>query len=264
VGDLAAFLDLPDRTCKPRRRGLTHVLDKGMSIDHVEGLVAQAGDLMDVAKVGWGIAYLDRQLALRIEVYRSAGILVCLGGTLLEIAVQQGRFDELRRWAQRCGIDAVEVSNGLGGMTPRTKRGLVRALAADFTVLAEAGSKDASTPVVSAMWLAEMEDDLAAGARWVIAEGRESGTVGLYRSDGTVREELVDAIASRICVERIIFETPQKSQQAWFIRRFGPDVNLGNVPPDEVLPLETLRVGLRADTADLAMPASRLTADALG
>ncbi|MDB5068864.1 MAG: hypothetical protein JWM18_5298 [Chloroflexi bacterium] len=264
MGNLPAFLDLPGRARKPRRRGVTHVLDKGMSIPDVEGMLAQAGDLIDVVKVGWGVAYLDRQLDLRLHVYRRAGILVSLGGTLLEIAVQQDRLDELRRWALRCGIGAVEVSNGLGGLAPGTKTALVSSLAADFTVLAEVGSKDASTPVVAAAWLAEMADDLSAGARWVIAEGRESGTVGLYRADGTVREELVDAIVSRICVERIIFEAPQKSQQAWFIQRFGPDVNLGNVPPDEVMSLETLRVGLRADTADLAMPAPALTAEALG
>jgi phosphosulfolactate synthase len=126
---------------------------------------------------------------------------------------------------------------------------LVRELSTDFVVLAETGAKDGHAPVVTEHWLTELAADLAGGARWVIAEGRESGTVGLYTDDGGVREELVDAIADRIPVERVIFEAPRKAQQAWFVRRFGPDVNLGNIPPDEVLPLETLRLGLRADTA---------------
>lgn len=262
--DLPSFLDLGTRSQKPRRSGVTHVLDKGTSIDHVEGLLAQAGDLIDVVKVGWGIGYVDRLLSERVRLYRGAGIIVTLGGTLLEIAFQQGRLDDLCRWAQGCGIDALEVSNGLGAMGPRTKRRLIEMLATDFIVLAEAGSKDGSAPVIPAQWLVEMEEDLGAGARWVIAEGRESGTVGLYRADGSIRDDLVDALASRVCVERIIFEAPQKAQQAWFIRRFGANVNLGNVAPDEVLPLETLRIGLRADTAELAIPAALVPAQALG
>jgi phosphosulfolactate synthase len=174
---------------------------------------------------------------------------VCLGGTLLEVAAAQGRLDEFRRWATEIGVDSVEVSNGLQALSPARKVELVRTLAADFVVFAEAGVKDGHAPVVAESWLAEMEADLAAGADWVIAEGRESGTVGLYHDDGRVRDELVYSIAARIPVERVIFEAPKKAQQTWFVRRFGADVNLGNVPLDEALPLETLRLGLRADTA---------------
>ena len=243
------FLDLPARPPKPRRLGLTHVLDKGMTTPVLEALLVQAGDLIDVVKIGWGIGYVDPTLKERVALCHSAGIVVSLGGTLLEVAVAQGRLAELRRWAEHLGLDAVEVSNGLRGLTREEKAALVRELADDFIVLAEVGAKAGDVPVVAAQWLAEMEGDLAAGARWVIAEGRESGTVGLYHANGSVREDLVGVLASSLGLEQVIFEAPQKSQQAWFIRHLGPNANLGNIAPEELLPLETLRLGLRADTA---------------
>jgi phosphosulfolactate synthase len=247
--DCPNFLDLPFRDDKPRRQGVTHVLDKGMTTAEVEARLAQAGHLVDVLKIGWGIAYVDPTIKERVALCHAADIVVCLGGTLLEVAVAQGRVDELWRWAADVGVDAVEVSDGLQAMTSARKTELVRSLCVDFTVLAETGAKDGHAPVVTEQWLTEMEADLAAGADWVIAEGRESGTVGLYHEDGSVRTDLVEAIATRLPVDRVIFEAPRKAQQAWFIHRFGAGVNLGNVPPDEVLPLETLRLGLRADTA---------------
>ena len=242
------FLDLPQRPAKPRRLGLTHVLDKGMTTPALEALLVQAGDCIDVVKIGWGIGYVDPTLKERVALCQSAGIVVSLGGTLLEVAVAQGRLAELRRWAEQLGLDALEVSNGLQRLAREEKSALVRQLAGDFTVLAEVGAKAEGVPVVAAQWLAEMEDDLAAGARWVIAEGRESGTVGLYHANGAVREELVDVLASRLGLAQVIFEAPRKSQQAWFVNHLGLDVNLGNIAAEEVLPLETLRLGLRADT----------------
>jgi phosphosulfolactate synthase len=167
--------------------GLTHVLDKGASPAVIEGLLTTAGDLVDIAKIGWGIAYVDRALKLRITLYREAEVIVSLGGTLLEIAVGHGRVDELVRWAAALRIDAVEVSNGLSRLPPGRKQELIHALSADFLVFAEAGSKDPRIPIAEAQWAAEMASDLEAGARWVIAEGRESGTVGLYEPDGRVR-----------------------------------------------------------------------------
>jgi len=243
------FLELPKRDNKPRSRGLTHVLDKGTTAAALEAQLSQAGDLIDILKIGWGIAYVDPTVRDRVALCNAAGVTVCLGGTLLEVCVAQGQVDNLRRWAAGIGVTALEVSDGLQAMTPQRKTELVRLLSADFIVLAETGVKDGHAPVVTEQWLAEMEADLAAGATWVIAEGRESGTVGLYHDDGSVRVELVEAIAARIPVDRVIFEAPRKAQQVEFIRRFGAGVNLGNVAPDEVLPLETLRLGLRADTA---------------
>jgi phosphosulfolactate synthase len=247
--DCPGFLDLPERDGKPRRHGLTHLLDKGMTISALEALLAHTGHLIDILKIGWGTAYIDPALKDRVELCQSAGVLVSLGGTLLEISEAQGRVAELAEWAAEAGITAVEVSNGLRAISPARKTELVRLLAERFVVLAETGAKDGHVPVVAADWVDEMAADLDAGARWVVVEGRESGTVGLYHDDGTLRTDLVDAIETRLPLDRVIFEAPRKSQQAWLVRRFGANVNLGNVPPDEVIPLETLRLGLRADTA---------------
>lgn len=249
--DRPDFLRLPERAVKPRLAGITHALDNGTPTAVLEGLVAATCDLVDVVKIGWGIGYLDRSLKQRVATYQRAGVLVCLGGTLLEIAEAQGELAALLRWAAGEGIDAVEVSNGLGWMPPARQRTLVAELSADFVVLAEVGVKDAATPVAAEEWAEEMNADLAAGATWVVAEGRESGTVGLYEPDGTVRTALVEELVVAVPVERVIFEAPTKAQQVWFVRRFGADVNLGNIPVDDVLALETLRVGLRADTAVL-------------
>lgn len=251
------FLDLPARTAKPRRSGVTHVLDKGLSVEQTHALLHHVGELVDIAKIGWGIAYVDPAFDARVPAYHDAGIVVGLGGTLLEIAAAQGRVEELRSWALSTGIDAIEVSNGLGLLDLEEKRRLVELFSRDFLVSAEVGSKDAMVPVLARMWADEMSGDLDAGATWVIAEGRESGTVGIYEHDGAVRDDVVESIVARVPVERIIFEAPNKTQQAWFIQALGSDVNLGNIPPDEVLPLETLRLGLRADTATMVTGSSR-------
>ena len=247
--DCPGFLDLPERSGKPRSSGVTHLLDKGMPISALEARLAHVGRWADIVKVGWGTAYVDPAIKDRVALCRSADLLVCLGGTFMEIAESQGRVDQLADWAAGIGVTAVEVSDGLCAMGRDRKAALIAGLADRFVVLAETGAKDAGVPVVVADWVSEMESDLAAGARWVVVEARESGSVGLYHADGSPRTELVDAIADQLPLDRVIFEAPRKAQQAWLIRRFGPDVNLGNVPPEEILPLETLRLGLRADTA---------------
>jgi phosphosulfolactate synthase len=257
MDDKPDFLDLPRRTLKPRTSGLTHVLDKGLTVSALDALLEQAADYIDVLKVGWGIAYVDPHIKERAVLCRQAGVTLCLGGTLLEVCAAQGRISELTQWAQRTGIGALEVSNGLAGMPTDEKRGLVRRLSGDFVVLAETGAKDGDAPVDAHQWVDEMEADLDAGAHYVIAEGRESGTVGLYHADGSPRVDLAEAIAARIPLEKVIFEAPTKSHQTWFVRKLGSDVGLGNVGTDEVLALETLRLGLRADTALLA-PSARV------
>ena len=247
--DSPDFLQLPERDRKPRQRGITHVLDKGMTPAALQALLAQTGTFVDVLKIGWGIAYVDPTVKERAALCAGAGVTLCLGGTLLEICEGQGRVEDLRRWAIGVGITAVEVSDGLQALRPGRKRELVRSLSQDFIVYAETGAKDGHAPVVAADWVVEMAADLDAGASWVIAEGRESGSVGLYHDDGSVRADLVEAIADRLPVDRVIFEAPSKAQQTWFIERFGAGVNLGNIAHEEILGLETLRLGLRADTA---------------
>lgn len=249
--DRPTFLDLPERDAKPRTQGLTHVLDKGASVRQIESQLDAVGEFVDIVKIGWGIAYVDPAAKERVALYQAAGALVCAGGTLLEVAAATGRVAGFRRWAATVGFDAVEVSNGLSALTTEAKTALVAELCDDFIVLAEAGSKDAGVPVAGDEWVDEMVGDLEAGARWVIAEGRESGTVGLYERDGSVRRNLVETLRSRVPHDRVIFETPRKAQQVWFVNEFGAGVNLGNIPLEEVLPLETLRLGLRADTAHI-------------
>ncbi|GAB2695148.1 phosphosulfolactate synthase [Kitasatospora kifunensis] len=249
--DIPDFLALPERAKKPRRTGVTHVLDKGMPTPVLEALLLQRADLVDFLKIGWGTAYVDPSTRERIAVCAAMGVKVCLGGTLLEVSAAQQRLPELCRWAARIGVDTLEVSNGLQLMTRHRKAAVISELAQDFTVLAETGAKSKDVPVVAAEWADELESDLESGAQLVITEGRESGTVGLYDSDGAVRPGLVDAITNRLPLEKVIFEAPKRAQQVWLIERFGTGVNLGNVALDEVIPLETSRLGLRADTAGL-------------
>ena len=244
-----SFLSLPARPAKPRSRGLTHVLDSGLTPEGTRAFLAQAGHLVDIVKVGWGIGYVDPLLEDRVGICTDHDCPVSLGGTLLEVAALQDRVSELRDWALKVGMTHIEVSNGLRALTASRKHALVRELAADFVVLAETGAKEGNYPPTPAEWAQEMARDLDAGATWVIAEGRESGTVGLYNADQGIREDLVQSILGWIPQDKVIFEAPDKSQQAWFIRQLGADVNLGNVAPASVLSLETLRLGLRADTA---------------
>ena len=245
------FLSLPYRTPKPRSDGLTHVLDKGLSLFALESLIQTAGDAIDIVKLGWGTSYVSDGVKAKVALCRGAGIHLSPGGTLLEICEYQNRIPEYLRWLQRLGVTHIEVSNGAFGMDTDRKRALIRMLAQDFIVLSECGSKNPNAEVVAADWVAEMSGDLEAGATLLIAEARESGTVGLYLPDGRVRAELVDALVRELPVEKIIFEAPRKDQQAWFIRRLGPSASLGNIPSDEVVALETLRLGLRSDTLDL-------------
>ena len=249
------FLDLPPRSIKPRRTGLTHVLDKGMSFGELEGLLDLAADIIDVWKFGWGTAYIDPMVEKKVAAVTGHSIRACLGGTLLEIAWSQGKQDQCLRWAADLGFDCVEVSNGALAMPVLEKQRLIAHAAEHFEVFSEVGSKDPSVAVSPAEWAKQAAGDLAEGASWILGEGRESGTVGLYNPDGGVREPVVEAIAAVVGVDSFIFEAPRRSQQVWFIRRFGAEVNLGNVALGEVLGLETLRLGLRADTA---VPGPRL------
>jgi phosphosulfolactate synthase len=249
VPERPSFLRVPDRSAKPRRNGLTYVLDSGLTPDQTRAFLGQAGHLVDIVKVGWGIGYVDPTLEERIALCAAHDCPVTPGGTLLEIAVQQSRLNQLRDWALKLGMTHIEVSDGLRALPPGRKQALIRGLAADFVVLAETGAKSGSYPPTPAQWAEEMLGDLEAGASRVVAEGRESGTVGLYHPTGEVRESLVAGILDRVPADKVIFEAPARSQQAWFVRQCGSDVNLGNVAPAGVLALETLRLGLRADTA---------------
>ncbi len=233
--------------------GRTHVLDRGLAPDAVAGVLELTGEHIDVWKFGWGIAYLDRGLDRKLWLLREHEVISCLGGTLLEIAWSQGKSEECLAWAERTGLDAVEVSRGVVEMDLDDKRELIKRACQAFTVFAETGRKDAGTAVQAGEWREEIAEDLAAGAAWVITEGRESGTVGIYDGSGRPRQDIVEAAVDAAGIERVMFEAPRMAQQAWLINRFGPAVNLANIAPDDVLPLATLRRGLRADTAALSL-----------
>jgi phosphosulfolactate synthase len=249
---MAPFLDLPQRSGKPRACGLTHVIDRGLSVAQVESLIEVAGGCVDLVKLGWGTAVVTANLDAKLACYRAHAIPVMLGGTLTELAIAQGRVEELVAWLQQLEIEHVEVSDGTISLPHERKLALIERLAGEgFTVLSEVGSKDDARIMAPYVWVQQIASELAAGAWKVIAEARESGTAGIYRADGEVRMGLIDEIAHEVPIERLLFEAPRKEQQVWFLRRFGSEVNLGNIAPDDVLSLETLRLGLRADTADM-------------
>ena len=248
------FLDLPARTVKPRGTGITHVLDRGLPLEQCAGLLDAGGAFVDVWKFGWGISYVDPNLAAKLELLAQHRVLASPGGTLLEIAWAQGQAAAFLDWARACGFPCVEVSTGTVPMSAGDKRDLIAEAARHFIVLAEVGPKDPAVQLLPEQWAAAVTDDLDAGATWVLAEGRASGTVGIYGPSGAVHTDIVDAMVAVADPGLIVFEAPRESQQAWFVRRFGPDVNLANVAPGEALGLETLRLSLRADTFGAVAP----------
>ena len=243
------FLELAGRTAKPRRSGVTHVIDTGMPASGIEALLASLGAMVDVWKFGFGTAYVDRTVASKIEVLRLHSVKACPGGTLLEAAWLQGQTEAFFDWAGGLGFDCVEVSRGATGLPAEAKRELIiGARTSGFEVFAEVGSKDPGHAAPPEEWGDEARRDIDSGASWLVAEGRESGTAGLYDRGGAIRAELVDALETLGDEASVIYEAPSRDQQAWLINRLGANVNLANIAPDAVLAVEALRLGLRVDT----------------
>lgn len=247
---MSSFLDLPDRSTKPRETGLTSVLDRGMSVAQVDSLIEVAGDSVDFVKLGWGTAIATQNLPEKLARFREHQIPVVLGGTLTELAVIQDKVDELVAFLHEHELKHVEVSDGTIEIELDAKLDLIRRLGTEFTVFSEVGSKDAAKIMAPYRWVEQIRAELDAGAWKVIAEARETGTAGIFRPDGEVRMGLIDEIVHKVDLSSMLFEAPQKDQQVWFLRRFGPEVNLGNIAPEDVLSLETLRLGLRSDTIE--------------
>jgi phosphosulfolactate synthase len=242
------FLGVPARSGKPREVGITHVMDKGLNLRDIEGLFDTAGQFVDIVKFGWGTSYVTNNLEKKIALYRSFETPVVCGGTLFEAVYGRGRLDEFKHWLTEHRFTHVEISDGTLEIPRDRKLELIADFARDFTVLSEVGSKDSDVVFAPYQWVAWIKEELAAGAWKVITEGREGGTAGIFRSDGDMRTGLIDEIAHEVSVDDVLFEAPTKASQAWFVKHFGPNVNLGNIPPDEVIALETLRLGLRGDT----------------
>src|SRR6059036_2445550 len=242
------FLDVPARPGKPRDVGLTHVMDKGLNLRDIEGMFDVGGEFVDIVKLGWGTSYVTNNLEKKIALYRHFETPVVCGGTLFEAVVARGKIDEYKEWLLEQRFSHVEISDGAIEIPRERKLELIADFARDFTVLSEVGSKDAEVNYAPYLWVQWIQEELDAGAWRVIAEGREGGTAGIYRPSGELRTGLVDEIEHAVPFEALIWEAPTKESQAWFIKHFGTNVNLGNIPPDEVIALETLRLGLRGDT----------------
>ena len=246
--ELFNLTHIPERSSKPRENGTTMVMDKGLSLNQARDLAESFAPLIDYIKLGFGTSYVTPNLQEKIKAYQDAGINVYYGGTLFEAYVARNQFEDFQRLLDKTGITMAEVSDGSLEMAHDKKCEYIRTLAKDVTVLSEVGSKDAEKIIPPYKWIAMMKAEIEAGAWKVIAEARESGTVGIFRNSGEVRSGLIEEILQHIPLDTILWEAPQKVQQVWFMKLYGYNVNLGNIAPNEVIPLETLRLGLRGDT----------------
>jgi phosphosulfolactate synthase len=226
--------------------GLTHVIDKGLGPRAWEDVLETSGVYIDVVKLGWGTAYVTPNLKRKLEVLREKPVVI--GGTFFEVVYATGKLDEYKSWLRELGLTHVELSDGTIDIPRERKLELIADFARDFTVLSEVGSKDPSVELTLDEWSGWLQEELDAGAWKVITEAREGGTAGIFTGDGGMRTEIISGIATSVGLRDVVFEAPTKAAQAWFVKTLGSDVNLGNIPPDEVIPLETLRRGLRGDT----------------
>ena len=239
---------LPQRNAKPRTHGITMVMDKGLSIREAEDLLTVSEPYIDLLKLGFGTAFVTPKIEDKLAVYRNANIPTYFGGTLFEAFVARDQFDDYLRLLEKYKMQYAEVSDGSIELEHDVKCDYISKLAKHVTVLSEVGSKDETKILAPYKWIELMKKEIEAGSYKVIAEARESGTVGIYHSKGEVRSDLIDEILTVISEVKIIWEAPIKSQQVYFIKLLGANVNLGNIAPNEIIPLETLRLGLRGDT----------------
>lgn len=239
---------LPDRTQRPRKNGVTMVMDKGLGLKQAEMFIESCADYVDLVKLGFGTSVITPNLVEKIKLYKEAGFKVYLGGTLFEAFIIRKKFDDYVKYVEKLKIDHAEVSDGSIEMDHGQKCEYIHKLSKNFTVLSEVGSKEEGIIIHPNKWTSMMNKELEAGSWKVIAEARESGNVGIYHRNGSPHTMLMNKIIAKVKQENILWEAPQKSQQVWFIKQFGANVNLGNISFEEVIPLETLRLGLRGDT----------------
>lgn len=248
---------IPDRTTRPRKSGVTMVMDKGLGLKQAEMYIDSCADYVDLVKLGFGTSAITPNLTEKIKMYKNAGFKVYLGGTLFEAFIIRKKFDDYQKFVDKLKIDHVEVSDGSIVMDHDEKLGYISKLAKNYTVLSEVGSKEEGIIIHPNKWTSMMKSELEAGSWKVIAEARESGNVGIYHRNGSPHTMLMNKIIAKVKPENILWEAPQKSQQVWFIKQFGANVNLGNIAFEEVIPLETLRLGLRGDTFFTFLPADK-------
>ena len=239
---------LPVRTSNPRENGLTMMMDKGISFRQAEDFLASNIEHTDIIKLGFGTSIITPNVAKKIKLYQDNGMMVYAGGTLFEAFAIRKQLDDYKKYMEDIGLNMVEISDGSMCMKHDLKCEIISDFAKDFKVISEVGSKDASVEISSENWLKWMQNELSSGSWKVIAEAREGGNVGICNDDGGIKSELIDEITNKISIDKILWESPNKNQQIWFINKFGANVNLGNISPDGVIPLECLRLGLRGDT----------------
>jgi len=239
---------LPERPAKPRNSGLTMVMDKGLSIREAEDFMSVGSEYTDFVKLGFGTSVITPGLKKKIRIYKEAGVVPYFGGTLFEAFVIRDMFREFIKYLDKYEIDLVEVSDGSYDIEHKKKLEYIKILSKRGTVISEVGSKKKEVVYSPDEWVALMKSELEAGSVKVIAEARESGTTGIYNEDGSINSKIIGAISEHVKLDNVIWEAPLKAQQAWFIKHFGANINLGNIAPYEIIPLETLRLGLRGDT----------------
>jgi len=242
--------NLPERPNKPRNEGLTMVMDKGLSLNEAENMVALKSDLTDIVKLGFGTSILTKNIAEKIKLYQQSGMMVYTGGTLFEAFIVRDQFDDYCKLMDTLKLDMVEVSDGSMFIEHDEKCEYIQNLSSNYRVISEIGSKDESVTIKNSDWIKFMKKELDAGSWKVIAEAREGGNVGVFDKQGLVKKDLIKEITNQISVSKILWEAPQKKQQVWFINNFGANVNLGNISPNDIISLECLRLGLRGDTFD--------------
>ena len=242
--------NIPDRVEKPRDKGLTMVMDKGLSLNEAENMVALKSELTDIVKLGFGTSLLTRYIDKKIKLYHQAGIMVYVGGTLFEAFTVRNQFDDFCKLMDKLKLEMVEVSDGSISIEHDTKCEYIQKLSKNFKVISEIGSKCESNSLEDSDWIEYMNKELQAGSWKVIAEAREGGNVGMFDPSGNIKENLIKKITNKISTSKILWEAPQKKQQVWFINNFGANVNLGNISPNDIISLECLRIGLRGDTFD--------------
>ncbi len=248
--------NLPEREIKPRTIGITMVMDKGISLRQAQDFVDTSSDFVDFVKLGFGTSLISKNVKEKIKLYQKANLKVYVGGTLFEAFVIRNKFEDYIKYISDLGIDSAEVSDGSIEIDHEKKCEYIFKLSKEFMVLSEVGSKEEGVIIHPSRWIKMMENELKAGAFKVIAEARESGNVGIYHKNGSAHTMLINRIVNKIKIENIIWETPQKSQQVYFLKLFGSNVNVGNISIDDVIPLETLRLGLRGDTFFTFLPES--------
>jgi len=239
---------IPERPAKPRSYGLTMVMDKGLSIREAEDFMSVGSEYTDYVKLGFGTSLITPGFEKKIKIYKKAGTIPYFGGTLFEAFIIRNMFDDYIRFVEEHEIELVEISDGSYDIEHSRKLDYINKMAMKVTVISEVGSKKKDVVYSPEEWVAMMKSELDAGSVKVIAEARESGTTGIYNDDGSINNEIISAISEHVKLENVLWEAPLKSQQAWFIKHFGANVNLGNIAPNEIIPLESLRCGLRGDT----------------